>query len=173
MPAFLCGSFAFWGIVAAWGWLEQGQSSVAAGSSPIPEGSTGSLLSPLRSDSRRCLIATGVMMQRGDGEGSCSGCERFASISQGKRTTGLAQELDWFLLSPWLFSPLQRAAPFLGAVRAWAQEGWGLAQPTSCLQLLRQRYYSSVFRCTSGPIWLVLLAGVMERLLSPAQGHPR
>lgn len=52
MPAFLSGSFTFWGIVAAWGWLEQGQCSVATGSSPespIPEDPQGFLLSPLRS----------------------------------------------------------------------------------------------------------------------------
>lgn len=65
-------------------------------------------------------------MQRGNSAGSCSGCERFAFISQEKKTTGLAEELDWFLLSPSLFSSLQRAALFPGAVRAWAAGGLGL-----------------------------------------------
>lgn len=59
MPAFLSGSFTFWGIVAAQGWLEQGQSSVAAGSSPespIPEDLQGFLLSPLRATQQRTFI---------------------------------------------------------------------------------------------------------------------
>lgn len=89
------------------------------------------------------------MMQRGNGEGSCSACERFVCISQGKKTTGLAEELDWFLLSPLLSSSLQRAALFPGAVGAVGGLGHSPRAAFSC-------YCPSIFRSLSGPVGLAV-----------------
>lgn len=114
--------------------------------------------------SRRHLIAMGVMMQRGDGEGSCSGCERFVSISQGKKTTGLAEELDWFLLSPSLFSspPESCSVPWscgsCGRAGAWHS-------PQAAFSCYGSVTIQPFLDPCQVPLGLLSLTGVMERLM--------
>lgn len=163
MPAFLSGSFTFWGIVAAQGRVRARSLWGPALRSPT-RGSAG--FPPGRHSRRRLIAVRKVMLQREKGKGSCAGCARFISIGQGNKTWGLQRNCSGSSCHLRSSPAFQRAALFPGAAGAWAAEGSGLAQPTSCLQLLRRRYYSSIFRYTRQVRFgSPSLRGVMERLL--------
>lgn len=79
-------------------------------------------------------------------KGAVLGVRDLRPSAKGRKPRGLQR--NWTGSSCHLRSspPLQRAARSLELWERGLWEGWGLAQPTACLQLLRRRYYPAIFR---------------------------